>query len=234
MALSFMGGEAHADDLSVPLGAKHQLVLGELAGMRLSPNGTSFQGPLGFRTGSVTVDQFGANANEASLTTSYTSVWFAPSADFFVIDHLSVGGLFEISSTSSSTEVAEGNAARKVNLPTTTDFSALARVGYMIPIGEKFGIWPRGGLGFRSQQVAQTNVQNDDTAAKETTKGVYFGLDVNALWRPVNNVYFVLAPELLLLPGGSFVRSQGNSESSVDASAVQFSLRTGVGVLLDL
>ncbi len=228
---TFLPRAARAEEIDVQFGAKKQLVIGELAGLRLSPAGTSFAGPLGISFGSVSQDIFGSTG---TLKTSYTTFWFAPSADIFVIDRLSVGGFIEVSSTSSSYETPQAGTSTKltIDLPSTTTFAALARVGYMIPFGQRWGIWPRAGIGFHSTQTII------DPAAlqpsRDTFSGLYLGLDVNGLWRASEHVYFVLAPEVLVSPGGSHTARTGGVERSADASAFQFAIRTGFGVLFDL
>lgn len=91
------------------------------------------------------------NINNGPHNDSKTSVFYLnPGADYFVIDHLSIGGevLFAITGTSVTRHVPNG-ADRTDDGPGGTHFGFMPRIGYDIPIGSMFSIWPRGGIGWR-------------------------------------------------------------------------------------
>src|SRR5690349_2847602 len=95
----FWGRSAFAErELIVPFHEGGHLVLDQLSGLRVSPtNGFGYAGPVGIAFRSEKTDAItpGGPASEASTT----SLWLAPSADVFVTDHLSVGGLIEVAHT---------------------------------------------------------------------------------------------------------------------------------------
>jgi hypothetical protein len=216
-------------ELLTPTGGKGQLVLEQIAGFRAggAPGGSgiSFAGFLGFNYGRYTQD----NGQGGYTANNYTSFWVAPSADFFPIDHLSIGGLLELSMTSSSFDQKQTSTAPVVNtsLPTTTNFTILPRVGWMFGIGDRFGIWPRVGAGYASRQTASTRDPNDKT----TFSGFVLDADVSFILR-VNETFFVnLTPEFTFLPGSASV-TNGTITSSVSASYTSFSVLGGIGVIL--
>ncbi|HEX7604382.1 MAG TPA: hypothetical protein VF316_22340, partial [Polyangiaceae bacterium] len=141
-------------ELLTPTGGKGQLVLEQIAGFRAGgaagpgSSGVSYAGFLGFN-----YSRYSQNSGDPQggyTAYRYTSFWIAPSADFFPIDHLSIGGLLELSTTSSSLDDKQTATApvQNISLPTTTNFTILPRVGWMFGIGDRFGIWPRVGAGY--------------------------------------------------------------------------------------
>lgn len=236
IAVSF-ATPASAADLLTPTGGKGQLVLEQIAGFRAGgapgpgASGVSFAGFIGFNYGRYSQD----NAAGGYTANNYTSFWVAPSADFFVIDHLSIGGLVELSLTSSSDDVKQNTNAPVQNLsrPTTTNFTILPRIGWMFPIGDRFGIWPRIGAGYASRQIAvgykDPNHPNDNP--KLSFSGFVLDGDVSFIFR-VNETFFInLTPEFTFLPG-SASGTVGSVSTSFDASYTSFSILGGIGVIL--
>lgn len=219
---------AHAD-LLTPLGARGQFVMSQMSGFRAGTaanpggGGFSYSGILGFNYSSYS--QATPGAADASTSYSFTSFWFAPSADFFPIDHLTIGGLFEISATlNSRTAKLNGNSIT-TDLPTTVNFTILPRVGWMFAIGDRFAIWPRVGAGYMSRQYAGTN----DT--KFTFAGFVLDVDTTFLLR-INETFFAgLTPEFTFVPG-SATQTSGANSASASASAISFSVLGGIGIIL--
>ncbi len=238
LALAFLASPsvAHAQrELLTRTGQKGQLAIDQISGMRLgvNPNGPAltYYGPVGvaFQSYSQATGDFPG----ATATVHQTTVWLAPSADVFVIDHLSVGGLVEIASTSGSIDTPK-NPGQTVStdLQTLTTFTLLPRVGWLFALGDRWGIWPRAGIGYTSQGLggtAGTNVRSDDV------HGLILDLDVGFLFR-LNETFFLrAAPEIGWLPSGSHsVTDNLNRTTSFDASYVQFTLTGGIGVFFDL
>jgi hypothetical protein len=222
-------------DIRTPLGAKRTLVLDDLSGFRASSvGGVGYAGPIGISFQSLSENTpAGAGQTSGSVTDHYTNVWFAPSADYFVIDHLSIGGLLEITSTSGSettqTNVGNTNTTTKGSLPTTTNVTILPRVGWMFGITDRFGIWPRLGLGYGARTVDP----NGANTTSDTFSAFIVDLDVGFLYR-FNQTFFLSGrPELTLAPG-SHSDTTGNTTVSTGASFFQFALVGGVGIMLDL
>ncbi len=76
---------------------------------------------------------------------STTTIVIRPAVDYFVIDHLSVGAFTGLEFSS---------------LPggSTTTYGIGPRVGYDIPLSERFSLWPKAGLSFNSKTVKQDAV----------------------------------------------------------------------------
>lgn len=81
---------------------------------------------------------FGLQRTDTNGATAGPGFVLRPALDVFVIDRLSIGGAVEFTYTSFRVGVG------------TTDlftFTVMPRVGYSIPLGDKFAFWPQGGLG---------------------------------------------------------------------------------------
>jgi hypothetical protein len=220
-------------DLMTSTGGRGQLNIDSLIGLRIGTfSGPAYSGPLGISSQSYSQTKL-ANGVDVDDKFHYTTFWFAPSADYFVIDQLSLGGLFEIALVNGTAELASGqNARTNVSIPTTTAITILPRIGYLIPIGSRFGIWPRLSVGYVSRQnVTSLNVQNQQT---DTFGALTIAADVPFLFRLNETFYVAAAPEFLTSIGGSHTTRQGGVDTSANASVIQFGLNVGFGVLLDL
>lgn len=230
-ASTLLGSTAKAD-LLTPLGGRGQFVMQQVAGFRAgtaaSPagGGFSYSGLIGFNYSSYT--QTVPGTADSSDTYGFTSFWIAPSADFFPIDHLSIGGLLEFSLTANSLTRKVAGATQSVDLPTTLNFTILPRVGWMFAIGDRFAIWPRIGAGYASKQFANSNGNN---TSKFTFAGFVLDVDTTFLFR-FNETFFAgLTPEFTFIPG-SATYSVNNTSQSASASAISFSVLGGIGVIL--
>jgi len=225
-------GYAQGRDLLSHSGGKGQLAIDTLMGFRIGAfSGVSYAGPLGFSTQSY--NEHNPSNNNLETTTHLTTFWFAPAADYFIIDHLSIGGLLEVATTSGSIKTkapntnGNGTTETDTDRPTTTAFTFLPRVGYMFPITSRFAIWPRGGIGYASRQDVEGT-------GKNTFSSLIFSADVPFIYR-INETFFVsAAPELTFSAGGNHSVDVNNQSQSADASFFQFGLATGLGILLDL
>jgi len=216
--------------LMTPTGGRGQLSIDELTGFRLGlASGISYAGPIGLAFQRYSADR--TDPGGGADVYHYTTFWLAPAADYFVIEHLSVGGLIELSTTSGSVDrPVNNNATVSQDLPTTTAFTILPRVGYMIPLGDRGGIWPRGGLGYASRQIAAGNGNG-----KETFSSVIVDVDVGFLFRLNETFYLMGAPDVTFGLGGSHSATANNGASvSASASLFQFGLLSSLGIFLDL
>lgn len=82
-----------------------------------------------------------SNSSQSGRGGSTTTLQMRPAVDYFVIDHLSIGGFLGLNYE----HVPTGHS---------TTWSLGPRVGYDIPLSGLFSIWPKAGLSFST--VAQT------------------------------------------------------------------------------
>jgi hypothetical protein len=223
---------AQRSGVSTPMGNRGTLAIDQLSGFRASSiGGITYAGPIGFSFQSYGQTDLGNNPG--SQTTHYTNFWIAPSADFFVIDHLSVGGLVEVSTTSSSIDVkpTANGATTTFTLPSTTNVTLIPRVGWLFPITERFGIWPRGGIGYASRQ---TLTRPDTNGQRDSYSSAVIDIDCGFLFRVNDSWFFRAAPEVTFGLGGTHSIGNNNATTSADASLFQFAGVAGIGVMWDL
>lgn len=112
------------------------------AGMpQVNPN--SAAGVFGERGQLAIMGEGGALFTHTSVSGrdgSTTTVLIRPAIDYFVIDHLSLGAFVGMEHSSST-----GGS--------TTTYGIGPRVGYSIPLSERFSIWPKAGVSFNSTTV---------------------------------------------------------------------------------
>lgn len=228
-AALFVAPQASAQSLLSPTGGKGQLVFDNITGLRANiSNGVSYSGVVGLQ-----VERYGVNVDTGGGTSATdvihaTTVWLAPQADYFVIPHLSIGGLIEIASTSRS-EDRPLNAAvtQNFDLGSSTDITFLPRIGWMFALGDRFGIWPRGGIGYAS-------VHGSLGAGGGTFSGVILNATCPFLYR-INETFFVdLSPDLTFIPGSQTTSVNATQTQSQSASYLQFGASGGLGIMLDL
>ena len=161
-------------------------------------------------------------------TLSSTTFFVAPSADYFVIDGLSLGALLEFSTTSSKAQVTPG---AEITRPTTTSLAAIPRIGWLFAIGDRFAIWPRGGIGYVSRERLVGVLGSEAT---ERFGSFVLDANVGLLYRFTEAFFVLMGPGLTMSLGGSRSITSGSTTVSADSSVVQFSVLGGFGAMVDL
>jgi len=155
------------------------------------------------------------NDEEDHSRTSWGIAWAAPATpyavprfavDYFVIDHLSIGGALAFVSASDDTDGPGGDVDRSA-------FLLAPRVGYAIPFGAVAGFWPRGGLTFVSE-----GGDGDDGSELALTLEPLFWL------APAEGVAFVLGPVLDVGLVGSWENDDTDEDGDFRRTAVGISV----------
>lgn len=232
LAVFFAARPARAADreLIVPFHEGGHLVLDQLSGMRLSTGtGVSYAGPIGFayRTEKM------AGLHELETTT----YWVAPSADVFVLDHFSVGGLVEIAHTTSAAKLG----AQSFDIPGRTSMAFIPRIGFYAAFSDRLGLWPRIGVGWTSREEVSfgTSPAGGGTslgtgASTETFRSMVLDLDLSLVYR-FNETFFIrMGPQVGVTFGGRHTLDSPTGSLSADGSVVQFGGLTQLGVNLEL
>src|SRR5579859_1622920 len=81
-----------------------------------------------------------------------TRIILYPAADYFIIDHLSLGGFVVLEHDS-------------VGDTGTTTYGLGPRVGYDYPLTDQFSVWPRGGFALTNRSYTVTVVNNGQTGS---------------------------------------------------------------------
>ena len=209
--------EARAErDLIVPFHEGGHLVLDQLAGLRLSTSGFSYAAPVGI-------------AVSSTKDASATHVWFAPSADVFVTDHLSVGGLVSIDHAWGHLE----SGGLKLDLPGTTSMTFLPRIGFYAPFSDRIGLWLRAGVGYTSTQEASF-LSNGGPPTTTTFRAMLLDIDATVVYR-FNETFFMKGgPELGITLGGREESSTAGSSAGRDQQVLQIGGALGFGMNIEL
>ncbi len=113
-----------------------------------------------------------------------TILFLKPSVDYFVIDKLSIGGFVPF-------EYATGGNF------TTTIIGIGARVGYDIPLAERFSFWPRAGMSFASATTSTTSMVNGaSTSASNSNSALTLDLYAPFLFHPAEHFFLGVGPRL--------------------------------------
>lgn len=121
-----------------------------------------------------------SNTSISGIDGSSTTLLLRPAVDYFVADSISIGGFLGLEYTS-----APGGS--------TTAFSIGPRVGYNIPLNERFSLWPKLGFSF-----ASTSQSTDDVAGvdgdDETSTSVQLNLFAPFMFHPVEHFFIGFGP----------------------------------------
>jgi opacity protein-like surface antigen len=217
-------------ELLTPTGGRGQLALDGLVGVRTNLNGIAIGGPIGFSYSTYNVDSSPSGQTQTGQTR--VGFWIAPQLDYFVVDRLSIGGRIEFQVTtrtdSTTTVVAGTKTTTDTGYPALVDFTLLPRVGYMIPIGSRFAIWPRAAIGFAMRQNHVTPSSNG------TFNALALGLDVGFVIRMNETFYLKIQPEMTWLPVGGYSARPANVTVSGSGSSFELGLLTAFGAFLPL
>lgn len=166
-AALFFARAALAEEPQAPFGGRGQVALDNLVGLSSRSSATypiplptglgsisyGYDGILGYRHETLrsTPNQPGGYASSVDMA------WFAPSVDVFVRERLSIGGTIAVS-------LAHGKSTSNGNLGTPFPvesngfgFTVMPRIGYAIPLGSTFAVWPRLGIGYSGGLTATTS-----------------------------------------------------------------------------
>lgn len=215
-------------ELIVPFHEGGHLVLDQLSGLRIqSTNGFSYAGPIGIAFRSDKSDSLtpGGPASE----TSTTNLWLAPSADVFVTDHLSLGGLIEIGHTWGAIE----GGGQRLELPGTTSMTFLPRVGFYAPLTDRIGLWPRAGVGWSSVESV-SYLSTGSAPVRETFRAMMLDVDLSVVYRFGETFFMRAGPEIGVTLGGRREVESNGTSSGAGGSVLQISGVIGFGMNLEL
>ncbi len=141
--------------------------------------------------------------------------------DYFVIDHLSLGGAIGYSHVTIGTQ--QNNGATVSN--GTDSFLFAPRVGWAYMFNDIVGIWPRAGFTYRSYNPA--NASGHIFA---------FTAEMPVVFTVIPHVAFWAGPTLDVGIGGSLSNppGPGGNTTSVDFNATEIGIQTGMTAYFDL
>jgi hypothetical protein len=215
-------------ELIVPFHEGGHLVLDQLSGLRIAPSsGMSYAGPAGIAFRSERSDSLTPGGPPSE--TSTTSLWLAPSADVFVTDHLSLGGLAEIAHTWGAVE----DGGKRLELPGTTSMTFLPRVGFYVSFTDRIGLWPRAGIGWSSVESVSF-LSTGSVPSRETFRAMILDVDLSLVYRFGETFFMRAGPEIGVTLGGRRTFEGNGTSSGAGAGVLQISGVVGLGMNLEL
>ncbi len=229
VVLVLFARRASADrELIVPFQEGGHVVFDQLAGLRLDPvNGVTYAGPAGIAFRTSKADAFAPGTPGSEIKT--TTFWFAPSADVFVTDHLSVGGVLEYAHTSGTSS----DGGQETDLPGTTTLLFLPRIGFYAPFGDRFGLWPRLAFGWTSVDSVQF-ASSGGVPLRDTFRSMVLDVDVSLVYRFNETFFTKVGPEVGVTLGGRHTQDVGGTSSAAEASVLQISGTIAFGANVEL
>lgn len=126
-----------------------------------------------------------SNTSISGIDGSTTTLVLRPAVDYFVADYLSVGGFLGLDYTSTP-----GGS--------NTTFSIGPRVGYNLPLSDRFSLWPKAGLSFASTSQDRDDVQlpggGTIDADEESNTSVQLNLFAPFMFHPVEHFFIGFGP----------------------------------------
>ncbi|MGZ3417723.1 MAG: hypothetical protein ACXWUG_11960 [Polyangiales bacterium] len=150
--------------------------------------------------------------------------------DYAIIQNLTIGGAIGFASSSLSTKTERNGASVTQDGDTFTSFLISPRVGYMIGLSDKMGIWLRGGFTFFNLSDKSPEVNGRKTT--NSANGFAFSLDPIFVLSPVEHFGF-FGGIMLDLPLTGTLKNEtvtpGRTDStSYDSKATNFGLNFGL------
>ncbi|MFI5301357.1 MAG: hypothetical protein ACHREM_25000 [Polyangiales bacterium] len=168
--------------------------------------------------GHDSADQTGSGTvTDPTISQSASHFAFAPGADYFVIDGVSLGGEFayansDVSSTASSTL---GPLTNSTTVDTSTSsFGFAPRVGFDFSFSQSVSLWIRGGFGYVHSSTTTAGSTQSSAASRF---GV--GLDAQILWHAHPNFFIGVGPGVSRDLSASTTVDDGNGTTTTKDAA---------------
>ncbi|UQA56373.1 hypothetical protein [Polyangium aurulentum] len=187
-----------------------------------------YSGMLGYEHDTTSYSP-GQPGGSASVT---DTMFLAPSLDVFVGGGFSVGATIAASYAFGKLSQTSFDGETRIMEGSGYGFAIAPRVGYVIPIGPSFALWPRITIGYSGGYTAY----DSDTpgAAFTSANGSVRGIaELGLVARVHRMVYLRAAPELVI--GVSDASRTGSGTLQTNEShdfAVRLGARAGLGILL--
>jgi hypothetical protein len=122
-------------------------------------------------------------ATQSEVDGAVVSVTLAPAADYFLIRNLSLGGFAGVRYT----KAGDADSLR---------FDIGPRVGYNIPMSDRWSLWPKLGFSYaRTKNATESEAMDDTTIVRKTTQNALaLNLFIPVLFHPVSHFFLGFGP----------------------------------------
>lgn len=146
--------------------------------------------------------------------------------DYMISDLISLGGSLGYYSTSGEQKTEAAGQSASEDTPDMNGFAFAPRIGFMIPLTETVGLWPRAGFTYYkynvSYQTGNGDAEQNATLEQVNLEGMFF-------LSPVDHFGFLVGPVIDIGVGGSIEQKAGGASESYDAKWTNFGLAAGLG-----
>jgi hypothetical protein len=138
------------------------------------------------------------------------------------------------------TSSVEPTTKRESRAPLSTIVGFAPRAGYVLPLGARFALWPRAGLGFYSVSSKSEETSNLGVTSTTRVTDTVFSLDLDAqlVWLPTPHVFLNVGPLVNVPLTGAhdttFSQAFEAKERSDDLSLFRVGVAAGFGAWFDL
>jgi hypothetical protein len=183
-----------------PAGAAGTLAFDELAGFRVTRAGGSpglnYSGLFGVASN--------GGLSETRTAIRYTTLWLAPSIDYFVADQLSLGVRLDLALQILAKNDLYSTPGVATPSPYRLNLSTAARIGYLVNLSTRWAFWPKFGMGYADSNVLTA------------TNNAYYGRTQGATYLEAEAAFLVRLSESLyirMVPGSALILTRLSSSS---------------------
>lgn len=214
-ALLLIPSLARAERPGSPPEGNDRVILSDIVGLR--SGGLGYLSMMAPGYGSAAMSGLVGYARQESVSAQYSTamnevrevVSVNPSIDVFVTRRLTLGASIGFAHSEVVDTGFDAQAGVSSRLEQSSNvFGVAPRVGYMVPLGHGFSLWPRVGVAYSrargtSESVYPTTAWTGSSASEQLVGGV----DVALIFRPTRYLYLSAGPELSVA-GSRFEQQQ--------------------------
>jgi len=246
LAVLLIASAGRAEEPARPFGERGQVALDNI--VALSAGGSRFGYPL-VLPGSAGASSFaigysgilgyshdttshspGQPGGSSSIT---NTLWIAPSLDVFVGAHFSVGATIAASYAYGEQSQTSFDGKTVLREGSGYGFAIAPRVGYVIPLGPSFALWPRITIGYTGghTEYGSATPGGQFFSSNGSLRGI---AELGLVARVHPSIYLRAAPELVIgVSESTRTSSVGNRVEDRDSDfAVRLGATAGLGILL--
>ena len=121
------------------------------------------------------------NTSVSGVDGSTTAIVLRPAVDYFIADYISIGGFLGLDYASTP-----GGSS--------TTFSIGPRVGYNVPLSERFSVWPKLGFAFASTSQEQDDDAGTADSDDESNTSLQLNIFAPFMFHPVEHFFVGVGP----------------------------------------
>ncbi|HEY1558315.1 MAG TPA: hypothetical protein VGF94_25990 [Kofleriaceae bacterium] len=150
------------------------------------------------------------------------------SLDYAIAPNITLGGsVIFFADLSASTSTTVGGTTSSADNAKATAFGLAPRIGYVLPLGPRLAIWPRGGFSYYTESIS-----NPPNGGNTTSDGFHqWSLDLEAqfVMALAPHFFLQLGPAIDIPLSGAVSSTNGGTTVSDDNSQLHIGITGGLG-----